>query len=1633
MSETHGAELSYGWMLTPGFPDIPINCIERPHMLETVVEILSGDTPVVFLEGEEGDGASTTLAQFCQKYPEQTFALFIKPASRFAYSLGYLRQALADQLQLYTYGIAQEEDILDEGKFQSLLLRAQRKNRGRQLFVVVDGLHQIPPEDKVAVAQIFSDLLPVGVDQFRFLITGQQSVLGAFLRGGVKSKPYQQLRFRPEETRANLADAGLDPADCSTVHHLCRGIPGRIAVVRRLLISGVKLEAILESDPSKYLEFVKLEFATLPQMAEHDQLLVAAVAFSKMELAIADLAVLLVRAVDDIERTVADCAILTVSISGAVGFLSETHRKYSSKLLERLRSTTLATQLKYLLENPRSEVSLRFLPTYYETLNQQEALIELLSNEHYCDLLKSTQSFSSLKARAELGAKSAASLKRTHEVFRFSLQRSLFESANECETDSTQIAALVSIGQSETALALASAQPTRLKRLQLLASYARGVRQRTGATAPEVLSAIRQLIAEIEFSELGDDAVNLAADILMFDADAAIGIIESAVKGASKKERDFALTELSFAASTFKLQHKAKVEDKARPLISDEALQRVAHSFELVAEKQDNATIIASLSTMPIARQITFLRAVIGLRATDANVLDLVEFGLDAIIRETEFVPRAKDLAELAYPLAFRVGDRDKVAQLVARFDSQLGLVAKAAHSKYFTLLQLRLAAAEYDRDRTVARDRIEQTYFEVTEIKTPEIRLECLALMLGALTKLDVEGHLEASDGFRAIVKDDLSSLVGSLLEGTSDHLIVALPVVKALAAEDWHAAVDLIERLNTERRRDNAYAAVVQVLAAQPYTEDRFCGLQTTLAKIVHSGLRSTATVEILGALRANAKRAGWLSQVEALRLNILSANGRGKWDVSLLKAAHAAALPCEVKLFIEKIEAIADECESVLDEVQLYFKTAEALAPLDSASARNFYERAVRLKKRTALCTESEVRLSQLCLSLLARAMAPLAQANLLDEDKLSRYFALVEKLPSIVVRVNVLGNLAEVFWCAQRKDLAERIVNEQLRPLLEQARLTGESTFRRATQTAFPAFACSHLTSAFLMLKELEPEDSDAALSEAAYMWLRRLPPSEPDNNGKFDRSKVEVRDVLDVLEILEHIQSDDALNWIIRALVDACNDKVNKARFSNSQKADWSARLSLLVSRKLPYMRNIKHDGYRVTTLAAIYSLTEQPFANWQELEAVAENINNLADKGYVFVCLGISMPSKYATHKKRMLEKALTLFSMIPSPLDRIGHLHGYAHEVFSTDAISSAKEALRQAMRLSVDLENSGSAVRHRRDVIDLADQIDPVLADELIEMIDDDPARTELKRDAKRAIAVTKSRRQLANARQIKDVSDCDFELLPAAAWKNLATLLAGRLEVKSVELTTEYVSLAGKGDVEGAYPVLAWHVENLARKYKSQADISENIAPICEALLLSIELAHVILGQSAANNREPNFEKSADGMLVPQGSRENVIHVIEKWLVDNAIEYIKVSDPYFSQNDIPLLRAFEAHAPSCKVYILASKAFLVKNNALSDDVFRAAWAEQSDQSPPDTEIIALSSADSSRDVIHDRWLISKGAGLRLGTSFASLGGNKLSEISAIELSKLKDVEAKLDQYINRDRIVDGVKIRYTTFTLG
>lgn len=1620
------------WNFSRNFPNLSGDLVNRPHFLETITEILHQDSPIVFLEGDAGDGATTTLAQFCKKFPTNSFSLFIKPASKFSYSPDYLRTALAEQIYWYVHGKTFQGETIDSSEFEQLIWKMRSKKRSAINYFIIDGIHQIPKEDSRIVSQIFNEILPIGIENCYFIVTGMQSDLAPKIRGKVNSKTYHQLKFRQEETCEFLTSLALPLSDCNLIHQTCKGVPGRIASVKRLLNNGRSLTEILGSDSPRYLEFIQQEFSTMKDLSESHVEIISILTFSKINLTIDQLSEISKESQESTNSLIQLCDFLQInSVSKSIEFISATHQKYAENHLQPLQRKALARQLDFLLIDPKSDISLRFLPTYFEALDKQEAIVNLLSKEHYSDLLDSTQSFTALKNRAEIGARSAALMRSTHDVFKFSIQKSIFTTTSNLNEMESQIEALVALGQTSYALALANRASAKEDRLSLLAAYARKITEAGGSLEPELTITIDTLIKTIDFKELGDKAINIASNILIFDADAAIGIIDNAVKGASQKSRDEALTELSLHASMSRINSKAQIDDKARSLISDAALQQFANSFSVITGKLNPTEVMSMASQMPVAHQLYFLRAFINSRRDDPDILDLIDHGLDLIVRESTYIPKAKDLAELAVPFMTKINDHDRLRNLVARFDAQIGLIAQSAQSKDLLQLQMRISAAEYQYQPESARARIELAYFELLSISIPEVKLESSALMLRALKEIDSSNILEEKDGFRYLVKQEMGDVIESVLSHTADHLSSITAVLKVLGADEPDEALALAAKINTQNRRDEAYSLISSVIVKQKFSEKFKIALFNSLERIINIENRSQATFDLLSAVSVGADKNMWCNAISELKSSLQTPLHRAEWDTWFLTHNQTIDSTFLVAPLLKEIETSAAKTCSAIDEIDIYFNVASALAKNHKTLANKYYEKGEEIKHNTQLNTENSSYLIELCISLVGRSFAPLARASMLGEEQINRYCALVDTLPKTISKVKLFCDLAERLWCVKRSDLVEKIIKDRIIPLVAQSFSTDNSIYKNLICIIFPVYSVWHLGTALDMLSYIDKMEKDSVIYQAVFLRFRKKPVSEPYNNGKFDHSKIEQHDVVDIISLLRKCDEDSIIYALMKHLVEIIKDKVNKNKFTSQQKSDWAVQFRSIINDKMPDTANIKHDGYKIVCLALTYALDDPNFDKWQKLGNEIDLISNIADRSFVHLSVAGSMHTKYSTHKAHHLESAFSLIEKIPSQLDRVAHFYSYAQEATANDAMASAKDTLRIAMKLSMEVERSTQADRQRRGIIDLADQIDPTLADELIELVDDDPARSQLKKDAKKAGAIAKAKRELANAKQAKDISNIDTDVLPEAAWKNLASLSAGRLETKPLDVMMAYVTQASGLFFHESYPVLCWHMENLSEKFRSQSDIDENITPICESLLLSTEIALSLIGRVDRKISETDAHNK-DGLVVRAGTRDESVNYVAEWIRANAIDYIKYCDPYFSVNDIELLRIFISEAPLCKVSIIASKSELKNKNSLNSETFYNAWKTECEQDPPETEIIAIAHAGEEKVIIHDRWLITKGAGLRFGTSFNSLGVGKLSEISQIEPQKLNAIELQLDQFIAKKREIDGRRMQYVSFTL-
>ena len=98
--------------------------------------------------------------------------------------------------------------------------------------------------------------------------------------------------------------------------------------------------------------------------------------------------------------------------------------------------------------------------------------------------------------------------------------------------------------------------------------------------------------------------------------------------------------------------------------------------------------------------------------------------------------------------------------------------------------------------------------------------------------------------------------------------------------------------------------------------------------------------------------------------------------------------------------------------------------------------------------------------------------------------------------------------------------------------------------------------------------------------------------------------------------------------------------------------------------------------------------------------------------------------------------------------------------------------------------------------------------------------------------------------------------------------------------------------------------------------------------------------------------------------------------------------------------------------------------------DETYRNHWRTRlSDQDPPDTEIVIVGTKSKHELPIHDRWWLTKGAGLRMGTSFHSLGVGRDSELSSLTSEDTLAFEREVDRYLTRSqRDHQGERMLYT-----
>jgi hypothetical protein len=503
---------------------------------------------------------------------------------------------------------------------------------------------------------------------------------------------------------------------------------------------------------------------------------------------------------------------------------------------------------------------------------------------------------------------------------------------------------------------------------------------------------------------------------------------------------------------------------------------------------------------------------------------------------------------------------------------------------------------------------------------------------------------------------------------------------------------------------------------------------------------------------------------------------------------------------------------------------------------------------------------------------------------------------------------------------------------------------------------------------------------------------------------------------------------------VRDLCETVLHKNNRISFTAQQREGIASRLKAVFSTNLPDQNNIKHEGYLIVCVGCELALRDNaPFADWTALIDRGRAIPNAADRAFVLYELAELLPTKYSSLRSEVRGEALQTILLIPSAIDRVNRLIGLTAEG-SPESSGQAKTALRSAMVMTFAAGDTNLAREKRKEIIDMAEKLGEDFANELAELIDEDPARAHAREEVRSQLKQHHVNRKLANAVEGAEELSIEDELhLQRAAWTSLGRLMSGRLECKMPEATAGFVRKSSAQPVESAYPVLSWHIENLGRKYVNTAGAESPLRAVVEQLLTSTELAVSLIGR-AADRRNDNWlthDRAQTTSVIGISNRKEALDFIGKWL-EGCRGQIVLCDPYFGPDDVPFLAQVLASSPTCNVVVLSSKRELLNKDALGDEKFIEVWRSMRDQDPPPTRVLATSHGDKLKSALHDRWIVCGDRGLSLGTSYSSIGTGKLTAVSQVDPEQVIGVARELNRFVNEETSIDGVKIGYVSFKL-
>ena len=1312
---------------------------------------------------------------------------------------------------------------------------------------------------------------------------------------------------------------------------------------------------------------------------------------------------------------------------------SDDYKKY---LRDRLASYKIEIELlliDFIEKSNDFGEQFEYLPALYKQVKNNKTLVDYLTSDNVQHYLEEKKSQAALNEQCEYGYNACSDFEsQAAAYFRFAINRSVSREIEKNELSDEEIEALIAIGDDEKAFALTQNVFLLEERLKCLLIIAQAGMHLSDSMNKELNTQIETLAEVIDYAHIPDKALELAKLMMPINMQKALDIIDKVAKVTKDQQqidRLYTAISLSYSNEGKADDINASKADIVSTRIADEGLKKMASVMKQIMKDSTAQQVVARMKELPTASsQLYFLRYWIPNHKKQDDIGDVVEYAVKLVVESsTTTMPKVTYLRLFCKPLPDMPEAQIKI--VVELLD------AVVANIKYPTVEYIRLmilvisAVGKYNK--IDAKNRLQDLYLEILDFKDKGLQAHCKALILHDFDKLgakaDIEQWLSSFDDLQREINKDLSDV----LQYAAYHMKVVEGPIKALVCTAPSLVRNVIAQMNTKERKDKAY-----VLAATEYVRQTdITHFNWEYFKELFYQITYDKTELYKPILELLQKIIDENSKDPMLLCNV-------KKNYSLFKAIEQVELMCytfaslyvwlcknydkEIS-FQREVKGDMETCWNKISipwlQINTGYNIAKELSKISlKEEAREYVAKTTNIRKSQLLSSLSCVAAYTESVNIYVHSLGILIRSGICTEDDIEQFKTLMEYDNNEADTIIMWSRIALEYYGVNNQEWFDKIMNNYVsRPLDKFSKYCQ----KRVLFQISPALYLSSRVLLYTRLNEFDNNFANACIENIARYIQTKYPyPEYTSTNSIEAQIPLEKKDYDNLLDLMENVQDDGFIFSYTNIITSAIKHNLGSKLSREIQKVLLD-KLEDIVTTRLPMTDCIQHDGYKIACLTMIaWSRGESIVVD--KLKAQIEGIKNTADQAFLYALLANYL--KKVSEKTDFIELALQKTESINYTFDRFNRYELCIQETFH--AVPARAHSVATKVMNSLKSENNGSYHDYQR-MLDMVRDHDEALADSMLEMIDDDPARLQYKKMLKQR--ATSSKKIEAAKNNLLLVSRLNNDEQIRFFDRQMEVLIKKKNVVRDFNTTQAIIGKIYENPITDTQNAVLYFIENLYQKNAANGKYKILLRNIHQAILYNLKLVLAIASGTQEKmdrvNRIMSERYDTNDGMIQVGREDKGVKKILEWYKKYPHDILRIIDPHFHAKDLFIIKLLMDINNNLKCFILTKN----ETQEPLNEIFQNGWNMISAELPGRIEVKACCYEDQQgKTPFHDRWWLlyntntDEYQGIRMASP--STLGSRITEISSMDSEAIHSAMNIFNKFfLNMIPKIEGRKLNY------